>query len=235
MKIRGERECSACGTRWSYYETGSISCPECGSVQSVGVGERAEHTAGQATLDLGAVTTAADEKPPAAVAEMAAEAARDYLRTAGFIHAGDLQPFTDTYLLAAELRRVGATLSRAMRITEDEELYLLSLLQAGVDGERAPPAEVPESLWAERGLGVAAATDAYVSDLRRIYDDPDAHVTEVLSSIRAHRKRIEALDGDVAPDQAEAVVRTVRDLSAYLREGDETALARAGDRLEEEL
>jgi DNA-directed RNA polymerase subunit RPC12/RpoP len=31
MKIRGERECTDCGTRWSYYDTASVECPQCGS------------------------------------------------------------------------------------------------------------------------------------------------------------------------------------------------------------
>ncbi|MXR22522.1 endonuclease Q family protein, partial [Halobacterium bonnevillei] len=52
MDVRGERECKSCGTRWSYFETGSVACPECGSVRSVGVGERSQHTDGNATLDL---------------------------------------------------------------------------------------------------------------------------------------------------------------------------------------
>jgi hypothetical protein len=122
-----------------------------------------------------------------------------------------------------------------MRVTDEEELYFLSLLRAGAERTRPPSEEVPESLWPERGLAIAAATDAYVSDLRRLRSDPEPAVAEGLSSVRARRKRIEALDGDVDPTDAEAVVRTVRDLSAYLREGDETALARAGERLNEQL
>lgn len=232
MEIRGERECTDCGTRWTYYDTGSIECPECGSVRSVGVGERAEHTAGQASLDLGPAIDAIDEVPLDSVAELAVEQARTYLHTAGFVHAGELLAFSETYLLAAELRRVGATLSRAMRIEDDEELYFLSVLRGGANGERPPPAEVPDSLRAERGLAIAAAADAYTSDLRRLHEEPESTVAELLSSIRARRKRLEALDGDVDPAEAETIVRALRDLSAYLRTGDETALARTTERLQ---
>jgi hypothetical protein len=232
MEIRGERECTDCGAQWTYYETGSIECPECGSIRSVGIGERAEHTAGPATLELGEAIDAIDQEPLDTVAEMAVDAARNYLRTAGFIRAGELLPFSETYLLAAELRRAGGTLSRAMRVGDEEELYLLSLLRGGADGERPAPAEVPESLRSERGLAIAAAADAYVSDLRRLYDEPEPAVAEVLSSVRARRKRIEALDGDVDPTEAEAVVRALQDLGEYLRTGEETALARATDRVQ---
>jgi hypothetical protein len=234
MEIRGERECTDCGARWTYYETGSIECPDCGSIRSVGVGERTEHTAGPAELDLQPAIEVIDEKPLDAVADIAVEQARAYLRTAGFVHAGDLRPLTDRYLLAAELRRVGATVGRAIRVSDDEELYVLSLLRGGADGERPPPAEVPKSLRAERGLAVAAAASAYVSDVRRLYEDPEPAVTDVLSAVRARYKRIEALDGDVPPEEAEAVVRALRDLGEYLREGDEAALARAGDRFDED-
>lgn len=235
MEIRGERECTDCGARWSYYETGSITCPECGSIQSVGVGERAEHTAGPAQLDLSPAREEIDDEPLGDVAETAVEQAREYLRTAGFVHAGELQPLGETYLLAAETRRTGATLSRALRVSDEEELYFLSLLRGSADSERPPSGKVPDSLRAERGLAVAAAAEAYVSDLRRVYDDPGSEIADVLSAVRARRKRIEALDGDVAPKDAEAVVRTLRDLGAYLQEDDETALARAGGRLDDEL
>src|SRR6056297_1417065 len=64
MEIRGERECKDCGTRWSYYETGSVACPNCESVRSVGVDEeRKRHTAGQATLDLTEVRNMIDAEP----------------------------------------------------------------------------------------------------------------------------------------------------------------------------
>ena len=232
MEVRGERECTDCGTRWTYYETGSVECPDCGSLRSVGVGERAEHTAGHTELDLSPAVDAIDDEPLDAVAETAVEQAREYLRSAGFVHAGDLLPLSERYLLAAELRRVGATLARSMRVTDDEELYFLSLLRGGADGERPPPTAVPDSLRAERGLAVAAGADAYVSDIRRLVDEPEPAVADVLSGVRARRKRIEALDGDVAPEDAEVVVRTLRDLAASLREGDETALMRATERLQ---
>jgi hypothetical protein len=238
MEIRGERECTECGERWSYYETGAIQCPACGSIRSVGVGERAEHTDGAADLDLTDVRAAVDSAPVGDLAERASESAAEYVRTAGFVHAGRLRPLDDDYLLAAELRRVGTTLSRRMRVDDAEELYLLALLDAAGDGdgtgERPPPADVPDSLRGERGLGVAAAADAYASDLRRVYEDPERDVADVLSRLRAKRKRIEALDGEVDPADAERLVRALRDLHAYLDAGDETALARAQERVTEE-
>ena len=51
MKVRGRRECEACGARWSYFDTGEVTCPDCGSLHSVGLDdERALHTASTATL-----------------------------------------------------------------------------------------------------------------------------------------------------------------------------------------
>jgi uncharacterized Zn finger protein (UPF0148 family) len=231
MKVRGERECRDCGTRWSYYETGSVACPGCGSVRSRGVGDRADHTAGPATLDLSGVRAAVGEEPLREVAERAAEAGAEYTRRAGFVHAGELQPLSATYLAAAELRRVGTTLAQSMRAGDEAELYFLSLLDGAEDGERPPPEEVPAGLRADRGLAVAAAADAYVSDVRRLVD-PGSELAEVFSALRARRKRIEALEGGVDPAEAERVVRALRDAGAYIREDDETALVRAQERLD---
>lgn len=230
MELRGERECTDCNTRWSYYETGAVTCPDCGSIHSVGVGERLEHTDSPVELDLQPAVDLIDTEPLSTVARTAADQAREHLHRAGFVDAGRLKPFADVYLLAAELRRVGATLSRSMRVTDAEKAYLFALLRGGTDGERPPPADVPDSLRGERGLAVAAAVDAYLSDLRRLHDEPERAVAEVLSSVHTRRKRLDALDGDVDPKEAEQLVRAVRDVSAYLREGDETALARASDR-----
>jgi hypothetical protein len=232
MELRGERECTACGARWSYYETGEITCPDCGSPRSVSVEAAAAHTAGVGRFELTSVREQVGAEPLRTVADTAADTAAEYLRTAGFVHAGELQPFGGTHLAAAELRRVGTTLGRVMDITDDEELYLLGLLGGADSGERPTPAEVPETLHPERGLAVAASVDTYLSDLRQVRGNGEPELDRVLSAIRPRQKRIEALDGDVDPVAAERLVRAVRDVSRYWREGDETALARAGDRLE---
>lgn len=232
MNIRGRRECRSCGTRWSYYETGSVSCPDCGSIHSRGLGERAEHTAGPATLDLSAARAALEAEPFDRAAERAADAAAEYVRQAGFVHAGELLPLGETYLVAAELRRAGTTLSRSMRVAEVDRLYFLSLLGGAEDGERPPPGEVSDGLRSDRGLAVAAATDAYLSDLRDVLVEPGPDLAAVLSALRARRKRVEALDGDVDPAGAEQLVHACRDIGAAVRDDDETALARAQERLD---
>jgi hypothetical protein len=234
MDIRGERECQSCGTRWSYYDTGEISCPACDSVHSVGVDERTTHTAGAAELELTDVIADVDEVPVRELAERAGERAAEYVRAVGFIHAGEFQPLPATYLAACELRRVAATVSRLMYLETEEELYFLDLLRGAESGDRPGPGDVPERFRAERALAAAAAVEAYLTDLRRSIEDREESVDRVLSAVTARRKRIEALDGEVEPAAAERLVRAVQDLSAYLREDDETALARALDRIETE-
>lgn len=232
MEIPGNRECTACGAQWSYYETSEVTCPECGSIRSVGVEESATHTAGRARFNLSAVRERVDEEPLRTVADEAADVAAEYLRTAGFVHAGELQPLDGTYLAAAELRRVGATLGRLMDVTSGEELYLLALLRGADRGERPAPADVPETLHPERGLAAAATVDTYLSDLRRVRNGQDRSLDRTLSTVHTRRKRIEALDGDVGPREAERLVRAARDVSAYWCGDDETALARATERFE---
>ncbi|PSP97082.1 hypothetical protein BRC89_12455 [Halobacteriales archaeon QS_4_70_19] len=234
MKIRGQRECKDCGTRWAYYETGNVECPSCGSVRSIGVEEeRTLHTASPRTLDLTPARDAlADDEPLRRVAEAAAEITQEFTRGYGFIDAGELQPLSDRYLAAMELRHAGSDLARRRAIDEAEEYYLLSLLQGDV-GERPAPDEVPDSLQEARGLAYATAVDEYRSDVRRYLDEhPDPAVDDVLGPLDTHLRRTRALDGAVPPSDSETLVTAVRDLRRYLAEDEETALATATDRLE---
>ena len=80
MRVRGERECRRCGTVWAYYDTGSVACPSCGSLQSVGVDDRTRHTAGPAPFDLSSLRERVDPEAPAALADEVKSTAREYLR-----------------------------------------------------------------------------------------------------------------------------------------------------------
>jgi len=233
MKIRGDRRCKECETRWSYYETGAITCPECGSPRSVGVEDRKEHTASPVTLDLTDVRNRIDEAPLGDLAADAAERCRSFVRQYGFIDAGELQPLSDTYLAARELRHAAGYVERAMRSSDDEEYYLLALLRGADQGDRPEPTVVPDSMRAMRGLAYATAVDHYRSDLRRYLDDhPDETATRLLATLGDHQKRVAALDGDVTLSTSEALVGTAQSLGTYLASGDETALAQAQHRLD---
>lgn len=233
MKVRGERECQDCGTRWSYYETGSVECPECGSLRSVGVeDERRLHTAKQADLDLTPARQAADESLRRSTEE-AAELAREFTRGYGFVKGGDLQPLDDTYLAAMELRHVADLVGREMRPDDEEEYYLLVLLRGAEEGKRPAPEEVPEALRSARGLGYADAVAEYRDDLRDYLDEhPDPPAREVLETLGEHVKRVQALQGDVSPEDAERLVVVARDVGTYLRKDDEQSLVEARERLD---
>jgi uncharacterized Zn finger protein (UPF0148 family) len=233
MKVRGQRECKECGTRWSYYETGEAACPNCGSLHSVGVDEdRSLHTAAPKTLDLTPIRNDVDDAPVRRLAERATERAKEYTAGYGFIDAGDLQPIDDTYLAAMELRHVAGELARKTSVTDDEELYFTKLLKAD-EGERPDPEEVPDSLRALSGLAYANAVAEYRSDLRTYLDEhPDPTVRKAMERLADHTKRVRALDGDVPPREAETLVAAARDIGRYLAEDDESALAQAESRLD---
>lgn len=233
MKVRGQRECTDCGTQWSYYETGTVDCPNCGSLRSRGIDERTEHTDAPVTLDLTAARNRVDEDLLDAASE-AADACREFVRKTGFIHAGDLRPLSDTYLAAAELAAVAAALGRAMRTSDEEELYLVDLLRGADHGERPGPDEVPESMHATRGLAYAGAVDDYRDEARTYLDDnPDPDASAVLQTIGNHVRRIEALDGEVDVRTTERVVRATQEVGRYLIEDDKGALVAARERLDE--
>jgi len=232
MKLRGRRECQDCGERWSYFETGEITCPTCGSVRSKSVAGPTEHTAGTVTLDLTPVRALVDTKPIREVADKAANHTRAYLREVGFIEQGELQELDETVLAASELRRVGRTLGRVLQPTDAEKQYFLTLLRDTDSGERPAPETVPESLYPERGLAITASVDIYRSELRTVIDNPEPTLDRALSQLDTHLKRVNALDGAVNPKQSERLVTSIRDISEYVRTDDETALTRAVDRLD---
>jgi len=233
MEIRGERECQNCGTRWSYYDTGSVTCPDCGSMHSVGVDEeRSLHTASPVDVDLTAAREQVDADPLHRVAATAKEACREYVRRRGFVHAGDLRDLDDTYLAATELLHAADVFGRSFQPTDDEEYYFLELLRGADRGERPDPVDVPESMREARGLAVADAVKEYRRELKRWYDGDDSAAEDALESVREHQKRLRALGGDLDPGTTETLVAATRGLARYLRDDDEVALANAQDRLD---
>jgi len=231
MRIRGSRRCADCGEEWRYYDTGDVNCPVCGSIHSVGVGgERRLHTDAPVDLDLAEVRAGVDERPLREVAADAEEAALAYVSSRGFVHAGELQPLDETVVAANQLRYVGAHLRRSVRDPDDAvEAHFLILLSGAPDGER--PDGVPRALRGPYGLALAGVAGSYRSEAAAWLEGRDRETALALEMLRDHVTRIEALDGEVPPKDADGLLRAVRDVGTSLREDDEVALVRAEERL----
>lgn len=230
MRIPGRRRCLDCGTEWSYFDTGEIECPACGSLRSRGLDEaRALHTDSPVDLDLSTAREMIDQRPVRAVATAAANAARGYLVRRGFIDGGDLRPLDDAFIRAAELRHVANELRHRLEPDEAAERYFLALLAE--DGD--PPGTVPAALRSAHGLAAAGATDAYVADLRRWLDEhPDPVARDRLERLRNQVRRVNALNGDIAPDEADRLLEATRSLGEALRTGDDEAYDLVDERLD---
>ncbi|MFB6296322.1 MAG: TFIIB-type zinc ribbon-containing protein [Halobacteriales archaeon] len=231
MKIRGRRRCGDCGEEWSYYETDSVACPTCGSLRSVGIEDgRTLHTDAAIDLDLTEVRADVDARPLREVAADAEEIALRYVSTRGFVHAGELRPLDETAVAASQLRHVAAHLRRSIREpSEAVEAHFLALLAGAPAGDR--PEDVPEELRAPHGLAIADVVTRYRDDVTAWLEENPREVDLPLEALRDHGRRIEALDGDVPTTEAEGLLRAAREVGAYLREDDESALVRARDRL----
>lgn len=234
MKVRGTRECQACGTVWSYYDTGSVTCPDCGSLRSVGVDDRTRHTDAATDLDLTDHSLAigdADGIPREAVDDLKRDL-RAYLRKRGFVHGGELRPLDDTYLAAGELLQAIDVYHRLREPTEVDRLYLLDLLSGAANGDRPAPEDVPENLRAARGLAYARAIDEFRDDfVAFLEDDPHPAARAVVGAVRDRARRVEALQGDVDSASVERLVTAIREVVRDVRNEDEGALARARDRV----
>ncbi len=235
MDVRGERECRDCGERWSYYETGAVRCPACGSVRSRGVGDRALHTDTDPELNLteareraaGSADAAPDEELREA-ARLAREAAREYLAGKGFVVGGELRPLDATYRRAAELRYVADEVERRLDVSEAVVERFLALLG---DDEPGPP---PEALYGAHGLAAAETVEDYSRELREWLDRAETGIDPkpALGRLREHVKRLEALDGNVDPAEADALVAVARDIGRACREEDPASLAAAESALD---
>ena len=238
MEIRGERECTDCGVRWSYYETGEVACPECGSIKSVGREKRKLHTDSPAELDLIQIKQRISDRSLTDLTEEITDHCRNYLRERGFINGGELRRLDEIYLIASELSVAIGAYERSLSsgaldpTTDDaEQLYLFSLLGE----ERPPPSEVPDSFASARGLAYAKAVSTYRDDLRTLLESTDeSHSTlrRALGRLNDHLRRVEALDGEVSPRTAERLVEIARDFGSTVRDDDEIAFTRAQERLD---
>lgn len=233
MRIRGERECVDCGRRWSYYETGSVACPDCGSVKSVGLDdERRLHTDTPTTLDLTSARRQIDDHPVPMVATTAEELARGYLIERGFLRGGTLRVLDDTYIAATELRHAAGGVQRLHDPNDRTLEYFLALLASADAGERPPSESVPETLRWARGLAAATIVEAYCRDVADWLDEhPDPTARSVHEALGQHANRVAALDGEVPPEEADRLVKAAQDLGDYLTGDAEGALARAEERL----
>ena len=174
MKVRGQRECQSCATRWSYYETGSVACPNCGDLRSVGVDDRTVHTDAAVTLDLSAhrdrVGDASGTLPRSGVDELQSDL-REYCRKRGFVKGGRLAPLDETYLAARELLEAVDCFERLRDPTDADREYLLALLAGADAGDRPATTDVPETLREARGMAAVRAVESYRSDALDFVDE----------------------------------------------------------------
>ncbi|WP_418286830.1 DUF7117 family protein [Halorubrum sp. DTA46] len=205
MKVRGERECQACGARWSYYETGSIECPDCGGLRSVGVDDRTAHTDSPVDLDLSGhrdrVGDARGTLPDQGVAGLKSDL-REYTRKRGFIRGGELLPLDDTYLAARELLEAVDCYERLRDPTDSDREYLLGLLAGADEGDRPDRSHVPESLREARGMAAVHAAEAYRTDLLAFLDELEA------SEGDAESAQIDESDGTGVDEHPETQTET---------------------------
>ena len=164
MRVRGERECRECGRHWSYFETGSVECPTCGSLRSVGTGDRESHTDAPVDLDLHEHRQRFAETTSVLPTEGVTDLKRDlraYVHKRGFVHAGELTELDATYLAARELLEAVDVYDRLRQPTADDQAYLLDLLAGADSGDRPHATDVPTAMRSARGMATALAVETY--------------------------------------------------------------------------
>ena len=180
MRVRGERECRECGRHWSYFETGSVECPTCGSLHSVGTGDREAHTDAPVDLDLHEHRQRFGETTSTLPDEGVTKLKRDlraYVHKRGFVHAGALTELDTTYLAARELLEAVDVYDRLRQPTDDDHAYLLALLAGADNGDRPRAAEIPSAMRSARGMATALAVETYREALSTYLTDSTANTS----------------------------------------------------------
>jgi hypothetical protein len=234
MRIRGRRRCQDCGREWSYFDTGSVTCPDCGSLRSVGTGDRDRHTDTPVELDLSAHRAELDNTTDLSdIADGLKTTLREYVRQRGFVRGGDLRTVDDTLLTAAELLHAVDVAERSRGTPDDAvRIYLLDLLSGADAGDRPDPAAVPDAMAAARGLAYVEVLERFCTDVGRWLDDhPDPAGERVRERLDTHVRRVNAVYGDVPPSESEALVRAARELVTCLTTDGEAACSTAEERL----
>ena len=230
MEIRGQRRCTECGQEWSYFDTGEVACPACGSLKSVGRGERKTHTDSAIELDLSPHRQAVDaETDLSAITDGLTTTLRDYIRQRGFLNGGTLQPPDDTLLSAAELLHAVDVLDRRRRPTDEAQLYVTKLLGGADDGHRPAPDSVPASMTTARGLAYTEVLSRFHQDFTKWVTEEspimnasaeganairtsDISVHQLRERFSTHLTRSEALQGDIPVETSETLLVIARKL-----------------------
>jgi len=235
MNVRGERECRDCGSRWSYYKTGSVECPACGSVRSVGLEGRAAHTDSPVSLDLSAHRARFGEACgtlPAEGVDGLKRELRTYLRKRGFIDGGELRTLDSTVLAARELLEAVDVYDRRRDPSDADREYLLALLAGADEGKRPEAAEVPEAMRAARGAATARAVSEYRDDLLTFLDEL-ASTSERDGEPRITSRRDDDADASpavsVSGDETSSRVAPARRLLERVRDRTKRLDALGGD------
>ena len=232
MKVRGERECQSCGTRWSYYETGSVACPSCGNLRSVGVDARTAHTDAPVSLDLAAhrerFGDAPETLPRSGVDELQSDL-REYCRKRGFIDGGRLARLDGTYLAARELLESVDCFERLRDPADADREYLLALLAGADDGDRPATKEVPTALREARGMAAVRAVRAYRSDALDFLDELEAGAEQGPAENSDDESNDDAPTVTVDGEAPEARVGPARDAFERLRDRVTRVDALGGD------
>lgn len=206
MEIRGKRRCLDCEATWNYFETGGVSCPECGSIRSEATSGEEKDTSGPG-LDTSDLIGKFGSDFREALGE-AADRCRSYVSRQGFIEAGDLRPPEARYVMAAEIVEIEGL--PGLEFGDGERRYVVDLVRGLRTGD--PPDERPESLDAAHNLALARTAEKYIRDLRRYARSEDVDMPRVVEEAREAVKRTQATEGE--EDDAVDALRVLRD--AYM-------------------
>ncbi|XGI84437.1 hypothetical protein ACEU6E_04095 [Halorutilales archaeon Cl-col2-1] len=197
MEIRGDRRCLECGYEWSYFETNRIRCPDCGSMRSESTSSGQFDTQGSANSGIGfneLVSKTASFEETLSEAE---ESCRKFVSNYGFIDAGELQPPSPEYVMAAEVTEIANGLLTSRGDVDDEEReYVIDLLRGIESGEPPAPEERPSSLDSYHALAVARLVDEYSKEIRRYARMNETDVPSEIETARDKAKRTQATSGE---------------------------------------